>query len=77
MIHSTQFYILPGGTFGGAGNDAGSGAELPVTASDIPLPGTKPKVAESRNLSFFCKYLNCILPKVTSMQNFIVMGWRL
>ena len=41
--------ILPGGTSGGAGNDAG----LPLFGSDIPLPGTKPEVAGSRNFGYY------------------------
>ena len=42
-----------GGTSGDAGSDAGSGATLPVSGIDIPLPGTKPEVAGSRNSEFW------------------------
>ena len=44
----------PGGTSGGAANDAGRGA----TGSDIPLRGTKPEVAGSRNPQFWSFFAN-------------------
>ena len=47
-----------GGTSGVAGSDAGSGATLPVSGIDIPLPGTKPEVAGSRNSEFQLFFAN-------------------
>ena len=67
MFHMTILgkhdWLKVGGTSGGAGSDAGSGATLPVSGSDIPLLGTKPEVAGSGRKSEFgilvivCKYL--------------------
>ena len=42
IIYPNQLNIKVGGTSGGSGNDAGSGATRPVSGSDISLPGTKP-----------------------------------
>ena len=47
-----------GGTSGGAGSYAGSGATLPVRGIDIPLPGTNLEVAGSRNSEFWSFFLN-------------------
>ena len=55
---SKAIKIKVGGTSGGAGSDAGSGATLPVSGSDIPLPGTKPEVAGSRNSEFWSLFAN-------------------
>ena len=49
MISKKVLLLLPDGTSG----DAGSSATLPVSGSDIPLPGTKPEVVGIRNLGGF------------------------
>ena len=54
----TGLAVKVGGTSGGAGSDARSGATLPVSGSDIPLPGTKPEVAGSRNSEFWSLFAN-------------------
>ena len=66
-------YILLGGTSGGAGSDAGSGATLSVSGSDIPLLGSGRK-SEFVILVIFCKYLAPTDDSNTGIQK--LYGWN-